>query len=204
MFMVCSFDGANMPEQLFLPGFERGLAMDFLFFALLIGAENASQIVQLRERLREENGLRGPRIAANLLHITLHGIGAYDGLPKSVVERAKQAGATISAKPFDVVFDRAMSFNRKRDGRPLALCAGNEVALLAFHRLLGRAMKNVGFRGITSHFKPHMTLLYSDRMLIARSIEAVRWTVRDFVLVQSLRGRGQSEYIHLARWPLRG
>lgn len=193
-----------MPEQLFFPGFERGSAIDFIFFGLLLGAENASQIVKLRECLCEENGLKGSRIATNLLHITLHGIGAYDGVPRAVVERAKQAGAAISAKPFDVVFDRATSFNRKRDGRPLVLCTGNEVALLAFHQLLGQAMKNVGFRRITSHFKPHMTLLYGDRILTGRSIEAVRWNVRDFVLVHSLRGRGQSKYIHLARWPLRG
>jgi 2'-5' RNA ligase len=193
-----------MSEQLFLPGFERRSATDFLFFALLLGAENASQIVQLRERLCQENGLKGPRIAANLLHITLHGIGAYDGLPRAEVERAKQAGAALSAKPFDIVFDRVTSFNRKRDGRPLVLCTGDEVALLTFHRLLGGVMKNVGFRRITSHFKPHMTLLYGDRMMAERSIEAVRWAVRDFVLVQSLRGRDHSKYIHLARWPLRG
>jgi RNA 2',3'-cyclic 3'-phosphodiesterase len=194
----------HMPERLFLPGFERGTAIDFLFFALLLGAENASQIVQLRERLCKETGLKGPRIATNLLHVTLHGIGAFDdGLPRAVVERAKQAGAAVSAEPFDVVFDRATSFNRKRDGRPLVLCTGDEVALLAFHQLLGGAMKNAGLRRITSHFKSYMTLLYGDRMLTARSIEAVRWTVRDFFLVQSLRGRGRSKYIHLARWPLR-
>ncbi len=194
-----------MREQLFLPGFERTTStIDFVFFALLLGAENASQIVTLRERLCEENGLKGVRIATNLLHVTLHGIGEYDGLPRDVVERAKQAGAAILAKPFDVMFDRAMSFNRKRNGRPLVLCTSNEVALFAFHQLLGEAMKNVGFRRITSHFKPHMTLLYGDRMLTGRSIEAVRWNVRDFVLVHSLRGRGRSKYIHLARWPLRG
>ena len=97
-----------------------------------------------------------------------------------------------------------MSFNRKRDGRPLVLCAGDEVPLLEFHATLGEAMKKVGFRRVTSRFRPHMTLLYGDRMLTRQSVEAVRWSVRDFVLVQSLRGRGQSKYIQLARWPLRG
>jgi RNA 2',3'-cyclic 3'-phosphodiesterase len=194
----------NMPEQLSLPGFERHSAIDFLFFALLLGTENATEIVRVRDRLCDENGLRGQRIAADLLHITLHGIGAYDGLPRAVVERAKQAGAAISARPFDVVLDRAMSFERKRDGRPFVLRTGDEVALTTFYRLLGGAMKNAGFRRVASQFRPHMTLLYGDRMVRERSIEAVRWTVRDFVLVQSLRGRGQGQYVHLARWPLRG
>jgi hypothetical protein len=34
------------------------------------------------------------------------------------------------------------------------------------------------------------------------SIDAIQWTVRDFVLIQSLWGRGK--HIHLARWSLRG
>jgi RNA 2',3'-cyclic 3'-phosphodiesterase len=191
-------------QQLLLPGFERSPAIDFLFFALLVNAENVSQIVQLRERLCDENGLRGRRIAADLLHITLHGIGAYDGLPGAVVERAKEAGAAISAKPFDLVLDRATSFDRKRAGRPFVLRATNELALVTFYQLLGRAMKNAGFCKIASQFRPHLTLLYGDRMVAERPIEAFRWKVRDFVLVQSLRGRGQSKYIHLARWPLGG
>jgi RNA 2',3'-cyclic 3'-phosphodiesterase len=193
-----------MSEQLLLPGFERNSAIDFLFFALLVNAENAWQIVQLRDRLCAESGLGGQRIATELLHITLHGIGAYDGLPGAVIERAKEAGAAISAKPFDIVLDRATSFDRKRVGRPFVLRATNEFALVTFYQLLGRAMKNVGFRRVASQFRPHLTLLYGDRMVAERSIEALRWKVRDFVLVQSLRGRGQSKYIHLARWPLRG
>jgi RNA 2',3'-cyclic 3'-phosphodiesterase len=193
-----------MPQQLFLPGFEPNPAMNFLFFAFLVGAENAARITQLRERLCHDSGLKGRRIAADLLHITLHGIGAYEGLPGAVVERAREAGAAISAKAFDVVLDRAMSFDRKRSGCPLVLRAGNESALMAFHQLLGGAMKSVGFRRVTSQFSPHVTLLYGDRVMAARSIEAVRWTVRDFVLVQSLRRRGRGKYIHLARWPLRG
>ncbi len=192
-----------MLQKLFLPGFEPNPAIDFLFFALLAGAENASRIVRLREHLCREHGLKGRRVAAELLHITLHGIGAYDGLPKAVVERAKQAGTVLSAHTFDVVLDRATSFNGNRGGRPMVLRAGNEAGLVAFHHLLGGAMRTAGLRLRSPHFTPHMTLLYGDRMLAERAIEAVRWTVRDFVLVQSLRGRGQPKYIHLARWPLR-
>ena len=89
--MVCSYRHlrCDMPDQLFLPGFERHPAFDALFFALLLQAENASQIVQLRQRLCEEFGLSGRRIAADLLHISLHGtgslhgIGAYDGFAAS-------------------------------------------------------------------------------------------------------------------------
>jgi RNA 2',3'-cyclic 3'-phosphodiesterase len=191
-----------MPDQLFLPGFERHPAFDVLFFALLLEAENASRIVQLRQRLREEFGLSGRRIAADLLHISLHGIGAYDGLPRAVVQRAKEAGAAVLAKPFDIVLDRAMSFGPKREVRPFVLRTGDEAALVTFHRLLGGAMENAGFRRIASRFTPHVTLLYGDRTVVERSIDAIQLTVRDFALIQSLRGRGK--HIHLARWSLRG
>ena len=190
-----------MSDQLLLPGFERHPAFDVLFFGLLLEAENAFQIVRLRERLCKEFGLSGRRIATDLLHISLHGIGAYDGLPRAVVQRAKEAGAAVLAKPFDIVLDRAMSFGPKREVRPFVLRTGDEAALVTFHRLLGRAMKNAGFRRTGSRFTPHTTLLY-DRTLAERSIDAIQLTVRDFVLIQSLWGRG--EHIHLARWSLRG
>jgi hypothetical protein len=47
-----------------------------------------------------------------------------------------------------------------------------------------------------------MTLLYGDHTVVERSIDAIQLTVRDFVLIQCLRGRGK--HIHLARWSLRG
>jgi 2'-5' RNA ligase len=193
-----------MSQQLFLPGFERNSALDYLFFALLLGAKNAPSIVQLRERLCHEHGLKGQRIATNLLHLSLHGIGEYDGVPRTVVEAAMQAAARVSTRPLDIVFDRAMSFNRNREGQPFVLRAGNDRAVVQFYRLLGEALKSVGFRRVASRFTPHMTLLYGDHIVKERAIEAVRWTAHDFVLLQSLRGRGHSEYNRLARWRLRG
>jgi 2'-5' RNA ligase len=193
-----------MSEQYLLPGFEPVAALDYLFFAFLLRGENATPIVQLRERLRLEHGLKGQSIAANLLHISLHGIGAYHGAPRAKVETAKQAAARVSMPPFDIVFDRAMSFGLKREGQPFVLRVCNDAALTSFYRLLGDAMKSGGFRGVTSRFTPHMTLLYGDRIVRERAIEAIRWTVQDFVLVQSLPDRGHSKYIHLARWQLDG
>jgi len=194
----------DMYQQPFLPGFEPRLAIDFLFFALLPGEEDVPRIVRLRDRLCAEYGLRGQPIAPDMLHISLHNLGESDGLSRALIERAKQAAAALSVNPFDVVLDRAMSFVRKRNGSPFVLRAGNEVGLVTLYRSLGEAMKLAGFRGVASDFRPHMTLLYGDRVVKERPIEAVGWTVRDFVLVHSLRGRGQSKYVHLARWPLRG
>jgi RNA 2',3'-cyclic 3'-phosphodiesterase len=193
-----------MFEQLSLPGFERSSTIDVLFFALLPGAENVSRIVQLRHRLCDENGLKGHRIAPDLLHISLLGVAAHDGLSHAVIECAKRAAGVLTASPFDVVLDRAMSFVPRRARSPLVLRVGNEAALIAFYRSLGEAMRNAGFRGAASQFTPHLTLLYGDRVVREQPVEAVRWTVRDFVLVRSRRGRGPNTHDHLARWPLRG
>jgi 2'-5' RNA ligase len=84
------------------------------------------------------------------------------------------------------------------------LRAKAEPLFTSFHHALGIEMKKAGIgRSVTPRFTPHLTLLYGDRMVTERSIEPIRWTVRDFVLVQSLRGRGQAKHNLLARWPLR-
>lgn len=188
--------------QMPLPGFEQSPELDFLFFALLPAAEDALQIVQLRERLLLERGLTGQRIATERLHVSLHTVGAWHGLSRTAVRAAKDIGASFSKPPFEVVFDRTMSFAGER---AFVLRAEADAAFISFHSALGIEMKKAGIgRSVTSRFTPHLTLLYGDRMVTERSIEPLRWTVRDFVLVQSLRGRGRSRHIHLARWQLRG
>ena len=47
-----------------------------------------------------------------------------------------------------------------------------------------------------------MTLFYDPRTIMPRAIDPVRWTMTEFVLVDSLRG--QTKHVPLARWQLRG
>jgi 2'-5' RNA ligase len=193
-----------MPERLYLPGFQPNPEFDLLFFALRIGAKNAAHVAELCDRLCHENGLRGRRIGADLLHITLRGVGAYDGLPHFIIERACEAGAKVSTAPFPLMFNRAMSFNSGRGKRPLVLCPSHDLAgLFKLHFALGEAMKRarVG-RHLRSHFTPHMTLLYDSRVVPELPIEPILINVQDFVLVHSIVGRHR--HIELARWPLRG
>jgi RNA 2',3'-cyclic 3'-phosphodiesterase len=191
-----------MAEQLCLPGFENNSRLDNLFFACLPPADRAARIAHIARHLDQEHGLRGSLISPRRLHISLHGLGLYVGLPRALVVAAREAAATVSMARFEVVFDCVMSF-KGRD-RPFVLCAGDgATALTAFHRALGDAMTKAGLgRRVTTHFTPHITLLYGDRLVKQQSIEQVRWTVQDFVLVHSLVGRRQ--HIHLDHWPLRG
>jgi RNA 2',3'-cyclic 3'-phosphodiesterase len=193
-----------MPARPYLPGFQPNPELDLLFFALRVGVENAARVVQSCDRLCRQNGLRGRRIAADLLHITLHGVGAYDGLPDFVVERAREAGASVSTSPFPLMFDLAVSFNSGRGKRPLVLCPTSDLAgLFRLHLVLGEAMKRARIaRHLRSRFTPHMTLLYDTRIVPELRIEPILIHVRDFVLVHSIVG--QQKHIELARWPLRG
>jgi 2'-5' RNA ligase len=196
--------GAYMPAQPYFPGFQPRAARDVLFFGLLSPVDTAAAILKAGDGLRHLHGLDGRLIGPERLHVSLHGVGHYDGVPKSIVERAYEAGAMVSTSPFPLMFDRVMSFGNKCDRRPVVLLPGYDLArLFTFHRALGEAMKRVGIgRHVTRHFNPHITLLYDRRVVPEQPIDPIRMDVQDFVLVHSLVG--QSRYIELARWPLRG
>jgi 2'-5' RNA ligase len=177
-----------------------------LFFGLLWQASSAIEIAKAADGLRHMHGLAGRLIEPERLHVSLHAVGRYDGLPHVIVERACEAGAMVSTStsPFALVFDRAVSFDNRRRQRPLVLRPGYDlVRLSALHDVLGRAMKRARIgRHVVSHFTPHMTLLYDGQTVQERPIAPIRMDVHEFVLVHSLVG--QSRYIALARWPLRG
>jgi 2'-5' RNA ligase len=194
----------NMPEQLCFPGLEPRSSQDRLFFALLLPPSSAAAITRAADGLRNGCGLKGRPIERGRLHVSLHAVGQYDGLPNFIVGRAHRAGAMVSTSPFPLVFDRVVSFGNKQGKRPLVLRPGYDLApLFTLHSVLGEAMKRAGIgRHIGPHFTPHMTLLYDSRVVRERPIEPIRMNVRDFVLVHSIVG--QRRYIELARWPLRG
>jgi RNA 2',3'-cyclic 3'-phosphodiesterase len=193
-----------MPEQFSLSGFDvvpKPTAR--LFFAIFPDAAAAARIAGLAQRLRREHGLKDNPLGTERLHITLHHLGDYAGLPQGVVAEAISAAATIAMPQFEVTFDRALSFHGRPGNRPFVLrgCDGL-VTLGTFHRVLGAALYKAGLAGgrAKSQYTPHVTLLYDDSLILERPVETVTWTVREFVLVHSLLGR--TVHVPLARWPL--
>lgn len=173
---------------------------DGLFFALLPDAKALERVAKTVQQICIRHRLSG-RPLLERAHVSLIGFGEHSGLPPAFVAGAAAAAATMVAAPFDVTFDRAMSFLGRP--RPLVLCGGEGMAeLIAFQRALGTAIRNVGLGRVKPQFTPHMTLLYDPRGIEEHAIEPVSWTARDFVLVHSLRGQGR--HIPLGRWPLRG
>ena len=185
-----------------LPG--CGLArLDSIFFAVLPDASASDQIEHLTSALTARHQLVGKRLGRRRLHVSLHGLGTYEGVPKSLVETASEAASMICAPRFTVQWDRAMSFRGREGNRPFVLRGSSELtALQDFHGELGAALRRTRlWRTVRGSFTPHVTLLYDARLVAEQPVPAVTWEVRDFVLIHS--PQGHSRHIELGRWALR-
>jgi 2'-5' RNA ligase len=196
------------PEQSSVDGFDDPLQpTDRLFFAVLPDTDTGARIARFAQHLRRQHGLKGRALAAGRFHVTLHHIGDFVGPREDIIDAAREAAASVAASPFIAGFDRVASFSgkpHKPRKAPLVLLGGDGLlALVALQQALGAALAKAGLgRVVAAHYTPHLTLLYDDRHVAAQAIEPISWTVREFVLVLSLIG--QSQYIALARLPLRG
>jgi RNA 2',3'-cyclic 3'-phosphodiesterase len=193
----------RMPGQFSQTGSDPAAKItDRLFFAIFPEAAAAARIARLARQLRGEHGLKGKPLETQRLHVTLHHLGDYPGLPRDIVAASVEAAATVAMSPFEVSFDRALSFPDRPANRPFVLRGGDGVgALAALQHTLGVALGRAGLAaGRTEPYTPHVTLLYDDSLVAERPVETVAWTVCEFVLVHSLLGR--KLYVPLARWPL--
>jgi 2'-5' RNA ligase len=184
-----------------LGGLDLPRATDRLFFAVFPDAVTAARIVDIAQALRDSLGLRGKPLRADRLHVTLHHLGDYAGLPQDVLAMAREAAAGVEAPGFEVGFDRASSFNGKPRNHPFVLLGDTGVAALRkLQSALGRSLAGAGLgRLLGSEFTPHVTLLYDDRVITSQAIDPIAWRVNEFVLVHSLLGQGERRI--LGRWP---
>lgn len=180
-----------------------GTGRDRLYFALKPDALAARRIYQLAANLKRELGLSGPLIPPERLHVSLYGIGEFDGVPTDMVESVRGAAARIAEMAFEVNFDRIDTFG---NGHAVVLTGSNNVPeIIRFWESLCFAMEGVPFerntKGRWHALNPHITILYDDVVVGRRDIRPLRWMVRDFVLVHSYVGQGRHD--QLGRWPLR-
>lgn len=175
-----------------------------LFIGLFPDPETASQIGHRGMDLRSIHGLKGRLFANERLHMTLHFLGQFDGVPWDLVEAIRPVAAETAAgtTPFSVKLRRAGSFSGRRDKYPFVLRDQPEdnSALREFHGKLGAGLRSSGIKGVSSRLTPHVTLLYDRTMVQDRSVEAIRWTAQEFLLIQS--HVGHSHYTVLDRWSL--
>jgi RNA 2',3'-cyclic 3'-phosphodiesterase len=198
-------------EQLCFPEFERGSPHPHrLLFVALPDESAARRISHVGHDLRRKHRLHREVLSSKRLHVSLFHIGDYCQFPQDIAERAKEGASGLALPPIEIVLDRAMSFSGaqvdppREDSYALVLLARQGATELAtLRKALALAMMKAGIRlRYKWHFKPHLTLLYDKRHQIAEDVEPVRWTVSEFVLIDSLVG--ESRYEELGRWPLKG
>jgi 2'-5' RNA ligase len=193
---------ATTPRQPSFDGFDRP-ACDRIFFAVFPEAAAAQRAVQVGEGVRRQRGLAAKPYEGDRLHVSLHWLGDYDGVPQGIVAKARAAASKVAVAGFPVTFDRLGSFGKAGEGPyPLVLTTSREqVALSHLYLALKTALAANGLRP-PAGFTPHMTLLRDARQIQTGSISPISWTVREFRLIHSLVGGHR--YREMGRWPLRG
>lgn len=184
-------------------GFGEARPTERLFFALLPPVAVGEAAHATAHTLRDE--LPGARLVSReRLHVTLHYLGEYAGLPPSLLARAQRAAQALRIAPFALAFDRVGSFGGQRRERPgvaLGDAAGTAGAH-ELHRRLALALAQEGLSG-DARFTPHMTLLYAPRGVPERALATpLAWQVDALVLLRSVRG--EPRYREEGRWPLAG
>ena len=176
---------------------------DRLFLAVVPDADAAARIYQRAEIIRRARKLDGALIRPEHLHATLFFLGERGALPGHIITRVAEAAAAVKMSPFEVLFDRTMSFSETSHTHPFVLAGDAGVERLKkFRQMLGTSMMRNGLRHLVrTSFMPHVTLLYDKQIVDEQPIEPISWIVHEFVLIRSLYRR--TTHIHQARWPPR-
>lgn len=186
----------------FALGFAAPAPRESLFFAVLPDPATAQRAFAIGERLRAEHGLRGRALPVERLHLTLHYLGEYAGIPPRLLQQAHAAGQALEAAPFELCFDRVASFGGRARTRPLVLLGDGEPSALRYLR--EALQRQLGRQGVATRadpvFVPHLTLSYDEQMVPPQTVPELRCTVATVSLIRSVQGQGR--YVHEATWPL--
>ena len=132
-------------------------------------------------------------------HMTLQFLGSFRPLPEAIVDSAIAAADTLRTSAFELVLDRAGSFQRSR---VWWLGCAESPALQGLHAQFAVALRSVGLGSPDpAPFAPHVTVGRNPRCPVrAHPIDPLPWPVREFVLVDS--AAGAPAYRIVRRWPL--
>lgn len=197
----CQFTYLSSADAQMSLGLGEERPSERLFFAVMPDAATADTIATLAQSLLDAGVVHGKPLLRERLHVTLHHLGDYAGLPPSLLARARQAGERLSMAPFEVRFDRVGTFGGRGRQLPCVLRGEEGVReLCLLQRTLARRLAEQGIHGDT-RFTPHVTLLYSEAALALQRIEPVQWRADELLLIRSFLG--QTRYQIEGRWALR-
>ncbi|HTN97866.1 MAG TPA: 2'-5' RNA ligase family protein [Nordella sp.] len=177
-----------------------------LFLGIRLDGDMARRVERFGRGFCDDHYIKGSPRPKNLLHISLHFVGDYPRLPSAIIYGARRASQTITLPPFDVTLNHIQSFEiappqQGKPGRHALVLLGESAPLVELHRTLGSVLRDWGLKA-ADHFTPHVTPLHGPNVDLKQAIDPIRFTVEDFSLIHSEKGR--SRYNTLGRWPLTG
>lgn len=176
-----------------------------VFFVVQPEPDKAARTAAVAAELKRRFELQGKLRPTHIFHISLLNIGAYGDLPPGVIQVIRSSVSAIETMaPFEVAFDRVMSFRGKSSSPLVMRCCRGVGELASLRNALGTVLVDAGAtRGRRASFTPHATLLYDSAMVPETALdEPLHWNVRKVALVRSLVGK--SRYQPLAGWMLGG
>ncbi len=169
-----------------------------LFFALWPDDDVRDRLVAEQRRLQAVFP-RARWIPRQRLHQTLHFLGRLSPRQR---RQARDDAEAIEGACFELALDRLGCFERAR-----VLWIGPSrmpTALLDLHARLGERLAGIGYRMQFEAYRPHVTLARKLRSIPpgVAAAEPIRWSVRDFALVESVDRPGGVAYRVIERYPL--
>ena len=168
-----------------------------VFFALWPSDVLRGQIARQTQQLARAAG--GRPIPAGNLHVTLLFLGAVT-LP--TLTEVANAASRLRLSSFEIEFDQATVWPRSN---VLVLGASRSPAAL---RLLVEGLRISALQAEAvlepEDYRPHITLARNVERLRHSLPESprIRWSAKEFVLVESKSGSEGSVYTVIHRWPL--
>jgi 2'-5' RNA ligase len=162
-----------------------------LFFALWPDTALRAALHEHALVLAQNSGGRVTR--PGNLHLTLAFLG---NVPRTRIAQLESIVCGCAAAGFNLRLDKTGYWSRQH----IVWMAPQNVpaALSAIVFAMEAALRENGFRVDAREWRPHITLLRDARAPSAMPPLALDWTVREFVMVESLRGA----YQVIARWSL--
>jgi 2'-5' RNA ligase len=196
---LCLF-GAPASEQV-RPREKARLLPHKFFFAVQPAADEARAISQLAATMASQHD--AVPLRADNLHVSLNGVGEYATVPADIVDRAITAAAAVDFAPFDIVFDRFLTWNKTRSRPTVLRCSTGQAELTALYTAICTAMMQSGLPAKEALGIPHMTLFYSTAVLPEQHLaQPFAWRVDRFCLIHSIHGTGRHKL--RGEWLLRG
>jgi 2'-5' RNA ligase len=163
-----------------------------LFFALWPSAQVRAQLATVAR------GCSSRPVPEEKLHLTLVFLGQRDAQQTACF---CQAAAGVRCEPFELQLDYLGGWPRA--GIQWLGSSRMPESLTELVRGLTRNLQPCGYEAEKRPFVAHITLARRVRHPKVKSgLEAIRWPVSDFVLVETVAGSGGARYQVLQRWAL--